>query len=44
MNKKTIAMKVLKSRTARRVISRGLKNRRVRNAILKQLSRRLKFR
>lgn len=44
MNKKSIAMKILKSRTARRVISRGLKNRRVRNAVLKQLSRRLGFR
>ncbi len=44
MNKKTIALKILKSRMARRVITRGLKNRRVRNMILKQLSRRLRFR
>ncbi len=44
MSKTKIALKVLKSRTARRVISRGLKNRRVRNAVIKQLSRRLRFR
>ena len=44
MGKAKIAMKVLKSPTARRVIGRGLKNRRVRNAVLKQLSRRLRFR
>lgn len=44
MSKKTIALKILKSRTARRLISRGLKNRRVRNAVLKQLSRQLRFR
>lgn len=44
MDKKKIAIKILKSRTVRRVISRGMKNPRVRKAILKQLSRRLKFR
>lgn len=44
MNKTKIALKILKSRTARRVISKGLKNPRVRNVVFKQLSRRLRFR
>jgi hypothetical protein len=44
MNKKTIALKILKSRRTRRIISRGLKNRQVRNVVFKQLSRRLRFR
>jgi hypothetical protein len=43
MNKKLIALKLLKSRTARRVIARGLKNPRVRGLVMKQLARRLRF-
>lgn len=42
--KKAIALKLLKSKTARRVINRGLKNQRVRSLLFKQISRRLRFR
>ncbi len=43
MNKKIIALKLLKSPTARRVIARGLRNPQVRSLVLKQLARRLRF-
>jgi hypothetical protein len=42
--KKAIAMRVLKSKTARRVITKGLKNQRVRSLLFKQISRRMRFR
>ncbi len=42
--KKAIAMKLIKSKTARRVISKGLKNQKVRSLLFKQISRRLRFR
>lgn len=42
--KKAIALKIIKSRTGRRVISKGLKNQKVRSLIFKQLARRLRFR
>jgi hypothetical protein len=42
--KKAIALRLLKSRTARRVVTKGLKNPRVRNVVLKQVARRLRFR
>lgn len=42
--KKAIAMRLLKSKTARRVITKGLKNQRVRSMIFKQISRRMRFR
>ncbi len=42
--KKAIALKLLKSRTARKVVSRGLKSRRIRNVVFKQLARRMRFR
>ncbi|MGF1471527.1 MAG: hypothetical protein ACFB50_07285 [Rubrobacteraceae bacterium] len=42
--KKAIAFKLLKSKTARRMISKGLKNKQVRNLIFKQISRRMRFR
>ncbi|CAN5563128.1 hypothetical protein BH24ACT21_BH24ACT21_03900 [soil metagenome] len=42
--KKAIALKLLKSRTARRVITKGLKNQRVRSLLFKQISRRMRFR
>ena len=42
--KKAIAMKLLKSKTARRVITKGLKNQKVRGMIFKQISRRMRFR
>lgn len=42
--KKAIALKIIKSKTGRRVISKGLKNQKVRSVIFKQLARRLRFR
>lgn len=42
--KKAIALKLLKSKTARRVITKGLKNQRVRSLLFKQISRRMRFR
>lgn len=42
--KKAIALKIIKSKTGRRVISKGLKNQKVRSLIFKQLARRLRFR
>lgn len=42
--KKAIALRLLKSKTARRAISKGLKNRRVRSLLFKQISRRLRSR
>ncbi|CAN5910362.1 hypothetical protein BH23ACT11_BH23ACT11_07200 [soil metagenome] len=42
--KKAIALKVLKSKTGRRVITKGLKNQRVRSLLFKQISRQLRSR
>ncbi|HZY66817.1 MAG TPA: hypothetical protein VFE21_13190 [Rubrobacteraceae bacterium] len=42
--KKAIALRLLKSKTARRVITKGLKNQRVRSLLFKQISRRMRFR
>ncbi|MGB3681793.1 MAG: hypothetical protein WA990_04840 [Rubrobacteraceae bacterium] len=42
--KKAIALKLIKSKTARRVITKGLKNRKVRSLLFKQISRRMRFR
>ncbi len=41
MNKTTIALKVLKSKRARKIAVRALKNEKVRGVVAKQLSRRL---
>lgn len=40
--KKAIALRLIKSKTARRAITKGLKNERVRNALFKQIARRFK--